>query len=120
MASTGEKGGPSAPSATMAIELVRIRTAQQYPMLMPTLFPGDRATREQLYASLALMWTAFADLKHNTSPAINGDAFASAPQVLSPHAPSTITIPTASVTVLMSIIVTSNHTRVRAWVNSEM
>ena len=86
VASTVEKGGPLAPSATMAIELVRIRMSQQYPTLMPTLFPGDRATREQPYASLALMWTAFADLKHSTSPAINGDAFASAPQVLSPHA----------------------------------
>ena len=44
VASTVEKGGPLAPSATMAIELVRIRTTQQYPTLMPTLFPGDRAT----------------------------------------------------------------------------
>ena len=98
VASTVEKGGPLAPSATMAIELVRIRTAQQYPTLMPTLFPGDRATREKPYASLALMWTAFADLKHNTSPAINGDAFASAPQVPSSHAPPPINAPTASVT----------------------
>ena len=97
VASTVEKGGPLAPSATMAIELVRIRTAQQYPTLMPTLFPGDRATREKPYASLALMWTAFADLKHNTSPAINGDAFASAPQVPSSHAPPPINTPTASV-----------------------
>ena len=99
VASTVEKGGPLGPSATMAIELLRIRTAQQYPTLMPTLFPGDRATREQPYASLALMWTAFADLKHNKSPTINGDAFASAPQVSSPHAPPTITVPTASITV---------------------
>ena len=38
VASTVEKGGPLAPSATMAIELVRIRTAQQYPTLMPTLY----------------------------------------------------------------------------------
>ena len=98
VASTVEKSGPLAPSATMAIELVRIRTAQQYPTLMPTLFPGDRATRENPYASLALMWTAFADLKHNTSPAINGDAFASAPQVPSSHAPPPINAPTASVT----------------------
>ena len=98
VASTVEKGGPLAPSATMAIELVRIRTAQQYPTLMPTLFPGDRATREKPYASLALMWTAFADLKHNTSPAINGDAFASAPQVPSSYAPPPINAPTASVT----------------------
>ena len=97
VASTVEKGGPLAPSATMAIELVRIRTAQQYPTLMPTLFPGDRATREKPYASLALMWTVFADLKHNTSTAINGDAFASAPQVPSSHAPPPINTPTASV-----------------------
>ena len=98
VASTVEKGGPLAPSATMAIELVRIRTAQQYPTLMPTLFPGERATREKPYASLALMWTAFADLKHNTSPAINGDAFASAPQVPSSHATPPINAPTTSVT----------------------
>ena len=98
VASTVENGGPLAPSATMAIGLVRIRTAQQYPTLMPTLFPGDRATREKPYASLALMWTAFADLKHNTSPAINGDAFASASQVPSSHAPPPINTPTASVT----------------------
>ena len=45
VASTVEKGGPLALSTAMAIELVRIRTAQQYPMLMPTLFPGDLATR---------------------------------------------------------------------------
>ena len=80
VASTVEKGGPLAPSAATAIELVRIRTAQQYPMLMPTLFPGDLATRENSYVSLASMWTAFGDLKHNTSPAIDGDAFASALQ----------------------------------------
>ena len=98
VASTVEKGGPLAPSATMAIELVRIRTAQQCSTLMPTLFPGDRATREKPYASLALMWTAFADLKHNTSPAIDGDAFASASQVPSFHAPPPINAPTASVT----------------------
>ena len=61
VASTVEKGGPLAPSAEMAIELVRIRTAKQYPMLMPTLFPGDSATREKPYNCLASMWTAFAD-----------------------------------------------------------
>ena len=105
VASTVKKGGPLAPSATMAIELVRILTAQQYPTLMPTLFPCDRATREKPYASLALMWTAFADLKHNTSPAINGspaiigESFASALQASSPHAPPPITVPAASVTV---------------------
>ena len=41
VASAVKKGGPLAPSAAMTIELDRIRTAQQYRMLMPTLFPGD-------------------------------------------------------------------------------
>ena len=67
VASTIEKGGPLAPSSAMAIELVRIRTAQQYPTLMPTLFPGDLATREKPYVTLTSMWTAFNDLKHNIS-----------------------------------------------------
>ena len=81
----------------MAIELVRIRTAQQYPMLMPTLFPGDLATRKKPYDSLASMWTEFANLKHNTSPAIDGGAFASASQASSLHAPPTIATPVTSV-----------------------
>ena len=55
VASTVEKGGPLAPSAEMAIELVRIRTAQQYPMLRPIMFPGNLATRDKPYDSLASM-----------------------------------------------------------------
>ena len=97
VASTVEKGGPLAPSAEMAIELVRIRTTQHYPMFMPTLFPGYLATREKPYDSLASMWTAFASLEHNTSPAIDGGAFASAPQASSLHAPPTVATPATSV-----------------------
>ena len=55
VASTVDKGGPLAPSPEMAMELVRIRTAQQYPMLLPTLFPGNLATRERPYDSLATL-----------------------------------------------------------------
>ena len=91
--STVEKRGPLAPSAEMAIELVRIRTAQQYPMLMPTLFPGELATRERPYYTSASMWTAFANLKHNTTTAINGDEFASASQALRSHAQNATTPP---------------------------
>ena len=86
-ASTVEKGGPLAPSAEMAIELVRIRTTQQYPMLMPTLFPGELATRRP-YCTLASVWTAFANLKHITTPVINGDESTSASQALSSQAPT--------------------------------
>ena len=99
VASTVEKGGPLAPFAAIAIKLVKIRTAQQYPMLMPTLLPGDLATREKPYVSLASMWTAFADFKHNASPAIDGGAFASAPQASSLHPPPTVAVPAASVAV---------------------
>ena len=99
VASTVEKGGPLAPSSAMAIELVRIRTAQQYPMLMPTLFPGDLATREKPYVTLASMWTAFNDLKHNMSPAIDRDAFASAARASGSHAPPTVAVPAASTAV---------------------
>ena len=97
VASTVEQGGPLAPSAEMAVELARIRTVQQYPLLIPTLFPGDLATREKPYDSLASMWTAFADFKHNTSSAIDGGAFASAPQATSLHAPPSVATPAASV-----------------------
>ena len=53
---------------------------------MPTLFPGSLATRERPYNSLATSWTVFSLLKHNTSSAIDGDAFAPAFQGLSSHA----------------------------------
>ena len=99
VASTVEKGGPLAPSAAMAIELVRIRTAQQYPMLMPTLFTGNLATKEKPYVTLASMRTASSDLKHNMSPAVDGDDFASAPRTSSSHAPPTVAVSAASAAV---------------------
>ena len=52
-------------------------------MLMPTLFLGNLSTQEKPYDSLAMLWTVFAHLKHNTSPAIDGDAFAPASYGLS-------------------------------------
>ena len=84
VASTVDKGGPLAPSPEMAMELIRIRAAQQYPVLMPTLFPGVLATRERPYDSLATLWTVFANLKHNTSTVIDGDAFATAHNMVTP------------------------------------
>ena len=57
-------------------------------MLMPTLFPGNLATRDRSYASLATLWTVFSHLKHNTSPAIDGDVFALALQNSSSYAHS--------------------------------
>ena len=49
---------------------------------MPTLFPGNLATQEKPYDSLATLWTVFAHLEHNASPAVDGDAFPPPPQGL--------------------------------------
>ena len=85
-ACTVDKGEPLALSPEMAMELNRIRTAKQYPMLTPTLFPGNLAIRKRPYDTLATSWTVFALLKHNTSPTIDGDAFAPAFKGSSSHA----------------------------------
>ena len=85
VAGTVDKGRPLAPAPDMAMELIRIRTAQQYPTLMPTLFPGKLATQKKPYDSLAALWVAFAHFKHNTSPAIDGDVFSPANKGLSSH-----------------------------------
>ena len=55
VASIVDNRGPLAPSPDTAMELIRIRTAQQYPMWMPTLFPGNSATQENPYDSLATL-----------------------------------------------------------------
>ena len=84
VASTVDKDGPLALSPEMGMELILIWTTQQYPMLMPPLFPRVLATRKRPYDSLATFWTVFANLKHNTSPAIDGDAFVPAHQGIHP------------------------------------
>ena len=86
VACTVDKDGPLALLPEMVMELIHIHTAKQYPMPMPTLFLGNLATREGPYNSLATSWTGFALLKHITSPAIDGDAFAPAFQGSSSHA----------------------------------
>ena len=83
VAGTVDKGGPLAPFSDMTMELIRIRTAQQYPTLILTLFPWKLASQEKPYDSLAALWIAFAHLKHNTSPAIDGDVFSPANRGLS-------------------------------------
>ena len=60
--STVDNGGPLAPSPDMAMELICIRSAQQYQMLMLTLSPGTLATQEKPYDSLATLWIVFAHL----------------------------------------------------------
>ena len=46
---------------------------EQFPSLMPTLYPGSMATDPKPYASLDKMWKACGDLTSNKTPAVNGD-----------------------------------------------
>ena len=63
----------------MVLEVVRMAVNEQFPSLMPTLYPGSTATDPRPYASLDKMWKAFGDLSNNKTPAINGDNFFSLP-----------------------------------------
>ena len=64
-----------APGVDVVLEVVRMAVKEQFPSLMPTLYPGSMATGPKPYASLDEMWTAFSDLSNNKTPAINGDNF---------------------------------------------
>ena len=63
------------PGVDEVLEAVRMAVNEQFPSLMPTLYPGSMATGRKPYASLDEMWKAFSDLSNNKTPAINGDNF---------------------------------------------
>ena len=48
---------------------------EQFPSLMPTLYPGSMATGPKPHASLDKMWKTFGDLSNNKTPAVNGERF---------------------------------------------
>ena len=52
---------------------------EQFPTLMPTLYPGSIATDPKPYASLDKMWKAFSDLANNKTAAVNGENISSLP-----------------------------------------
>ena len=52
---------------------------EQFPSLMPILYPGSMATGPKPYASLDKVWKAFGDLSNNNTPAVNGERFFSLP-----------------------------------------
>ena len=68
-----------APGVDVVLELVRMAVNEQFPSLMPTLYPGSMATGPKPYASLDEMWKAFGDLSNNKTPAINGEKMFSLP-----------------------------------------
>ena len=44
---------------------------EQFPTLMPKLYPGSKAMDPKPYASFDAMWKAFNDLAHNKTSAAN-------------------------------------------------
>ena len=67
------------PGTDVVLEVVRMAVKEQFPTLMPTLYPGSKATDPRPYASLDAMWKAFSDLAHNKTPAVNGEKHFSLP-----------------------------------------
>ena len=49
------------PGTDVVLEVVRMAVNEQFPTLMPTLYPGSKATDPRPYASLDAMWKAFGD-----------------------------------------------------------
>ena len=56
-------------------KVVWMAVNEQFPTLMPTLYPGSKVTDPRPYASLDAMWRAFSNLAHNNTPAVNGKIF---------------------------------------------
>ena len=59
-----------APGVDVVLEVVRMAVNEQFPSLMPTLFPGSMATGPKPYASLDGMWKAFGDLSNKDTVAV--------------------------------------------------
>ena len=62
------------PGTDVVLEVVRVAATEQFPALMPALYPGSKATDPRPYASLDAIWRVFSDQAHKT-PAINGETF---------------------------------------------
>ena len=64
-----------APGVDVVLEVVRMAVNEQFPSLMPILYPGSMATDPKPYATLDKMWNAFGDVSNNKTHAVNGDNF---------------------------------------------
>ena len=72
ISSVSGTGRQTGPSDAMCQTYVRNSIAQQFPTLMPSLFPGVLAQQEVPYTSIDAMWSAFATQENNLTPAIRG------------------------------------------------
>ena len=67
------------PGTDVVLEVVRMAVNEQFPTLMPTLYPGSKATDPWSYASLDAMRRVFGDSAHKKTPAVNGEKYFSLP-----------------------------------------
>ena len=49
------------PVTDVVLEVVRVAANEQFPALLPALYPGLKATDPRPYASLNAVWRAFSD-----------------------------------------------------------
>ena len=59
------------PGTDVVLEVVRMAMNEQFPTLMPTLYPSSKETDPGPYVSFDATWRAFSDLAHNKTPAVN-------------------------------------------------
>ena len=59
------------PEMDVVLEVVRMAFNEQFPTLMPTLYPGSKAPDPRPYASLDAMSRALSHLALNKTPAVN-------------------------------------------------
>ena len=62
-----------APGAEIVLQVIRMAVNEQYPSLMPTLYPGVTAKEPRPFGTLDAMWLAFQPLVNDKTQAINGD-----------------------------------------------
>ena len=77
-AATGTERG-LAPGVEVVLEVVRIAVIEQYPSLMPTLYPGVLATVPRPFGTSDAMWLAFQIIANYKTPAINDEHLFSLP-----------------------------------------
>ena len=49
------------PGTDVMLEVVRVAANEQFPVILPALYPGSKATNPRPCASLDAMWRAFSD-----------------------------------------------------------
>ena len=60
-----------APGTDVVWELVLMAVNERFPTLMPTLYPGLKATGPRRYVSWDVMWRTLRNLTDNKAPAVN-------------------------------------------------